>query len=174
MNALTTRDQIVFMTGVSGSGKSLIGQLLARKFQWPYFEGDDFHSLQNKKKMKLGVPLTDEDRLPWLEKLNEVAVSQTDTGAVISCSALKEKYRAILRKGIPVSKICWVFLDGTYEIISKRMEQRKGHFMPTHLLQSQFDILEKPKEAIVIDVSETPETIVAMIQKELQTKMTAK
>ncbi len=152
---------IFIVMGVSGTGKTTIGKLLANKLDLPFFDGDDFHPKENVEKMVSGIPLNDNDRKGWLIKLNKLAISQKK-GAIIACSALKEKYRAQLRKNIE-EKICFIFLDATFEQIKERLEQRKNHYMPASLLQSQFDALEPPKGAIRVDVSKSPEEIIEKI-----------
>ena len=113
--------------------------------------------------MKAGQPLTDNDRAAWLNRINQLAKDQVQKdGAVIACSALKEKYRAVLSAGIRVS-LFWIFLQGSFELIQKRMQERKGHYMPASLLSSQFETLEVPKDAITIDISNEPGEIVEQI-----------
>ena len=156
--------------GVSGSGKTTIGKKLAAKMGLPFFDGDDFHPPSNKEKMTQGIPLTDEDRKDWLVKMNQAARDQAKlTGAVIACSALKEKYRAILSSGI-TAPLYWVFLQGSFELIKKRMEERKDHFMPAGLLSSQFDALQIPSNCITVDISKNPNEIVEMIISQIDIK----
>ena len=112
--------------GVSGSGKTTIGKLLSQKTGIPFFDGDDFHSAANKEKMKAGNPLTDADRLGWLQVLNRQAKEESvKGGAIIACSALKEKYRKLLSENL--ENPAWVFLNGSFELISLRMKNRTGH-----------------------------------------------
>ncbi len=146
--------------GVSGSGKTTIGKLLSLQTGIPFFDADDFHTLSNVEKMKAGHPLNDEDREQWLHQVNAVAIEQSGRkGAIIACSALKEKYRIILSSGIqPI----WIFLQGGYEIILKRMKER-NHFMPAQLLHSQFETLEIPASAFRIDIKNEPDKIVELI-----------
>ena len=156
--------------GVSGSGKTTIGKKLSAKTGLPFFDGDDFHPPSNKEKMTQGIPLTDEDRKDWLVKMNQAAKNQAKlTGAVIACSALKEKYRAILSSGITIP-LYWVLLQGSFELIKKRMEERKDHFMPAGLLSSQFDALQIPANCITIDISNSPDEIVEMIILQIDIK----
>jgi carbohydrate kinase (thermoresistant glucokinase family) len=161
--------RIVYIMGVSGSGKTTIGELLAEKTGIPFFDADDFHSQANKEKMKTGHPLTDEDRKDWLQKINKLAIEQLKkNGAIIACSALKEEYRQTLCKGI--EKPLWVFLNGSYKVIYERIKNRKGHYMPASLLQSQFESLEIPVGAFTINIEKEPGEIVALICKQLDTK----
>lgn len=134
------------LMGVSGSGKSLIASRVATVLSAKFIDGDDLHPAKNIDNMSLGIPLTDEDRLPWLERLNDASYSlykKNETGFIV-CSSLKKRYRDILRKGSPNVHFLW--LDGDYEIILDRMQRRAGHFMPVGLLKSQFDALEYPQE----------------------------
>jgi len=154
---------IIYIMGVSGSGKTTIGKKLSEKTKIPFFDGDDFHSPANKEKMHAGIPLTDEDRAGWLKKINDFVKEQSKkAGAIIGCSALKEKYRIELSEGITVP-LYWIFLQGSYDLIKKRMEERKGHFMPPELLKSQFNTLEVPKDALVMDIAKDPGEIVNSI-----------
>jgi 6-phosphogluconate dehydrogenase len=161
------KNKIFFVMGVSGVGKSTVGELLGKELAIPYFDGDDFHSHENVEKMSKGEPLNDYDRLGWLKTLNKLAKDQLkDHSCVIVCSALKEKYRTILSDDIE-NNIKWIHLVGSFELISERMKQRSDHFMPTELLKSQFDILENPKKSINISIKLTPIEIVEAIRKEL-------
>src|SRR5882724_4089288 len=154
---------IIYIMGVSGSGKTTSGKLLSEKISIPFFDADEFHSTANKEKMKTGKPLTDEDRSGWLITLNQLAREQQEKqGAIIACSALKEKYRKILSAGI-AAPVIWVFLQGNYELILERMKTRTGHFMPPEMLSSQFETLETPSKAITVDVAGSPEKIVATV-----------
>ncbi|SIQ59567.1 6-phosphogluconate dehydrogenase/gluconokinase [Maribacter ulvicola] len=152
--------------GVSGSGKSTIGKLLAEKLQFPFFDGDNFHPEVNVEKMRKGHPLNDADRQHWLEKLNEVGIQNLATGAIIVCSSLKEKYRTILGKNLE-NHHQFIFLDGSFELIEARLTKRKNHYMPKGLLQSQFDDLETPKDALTVSIDQTPDEIVTDIIKKL-------
>jgi len=154
--------QIIYIMGVAGSGKTTIGKLLNQKTGIPFFDADDFHPQANKEKMKAGHALNDEDRAAWLQELNSLAMEQTQlNGAIIACSALKEKYRSVLNMGI--TKPIWIFLQGSYETIMERMKNRPGHFMPASLLQSQFDSLEIPADALSISIEKEAESIVEII-----------
>jgi carbohydrate kinase (thermoresistant glucokinase family) len=161
---------IIYIIGVSGSGKTTIGKNLSAKIKMPFFDGDDFHSAANKEKMHAGIPLTDDDRTDWLKRINELAKEQSKkNGAVIGCSALKEKYRTVLSKEIS-TPVYWIFLQGNYKLIKKRMEERKGHYMKAKMLSSQFDALEIPTNAITIDISKNPDQIVEMILAKIEKK----
>jgi carbohydrate kinase (thermoresistant glucokinase family) len=149
--------------GVSGSGKTTIGKKLSERAGIPFFDADDFHSPPNKEKMKKGDPLTDDDRSEWLTGINALAKEQMKKkGAIIACSALKEKYRTVL-SGEIIIPVFWIFLRGNYELIQKRMLGRTDHYMPASLLASQFGTLEIPKQAITIDISDEPDEIVESI-----------
>jgi gluconokinase len=161
---------VVIIFGVSGAGKTTIGQLLADELGWRFYEADDFHSQVNIDKMRQGVPLTDEDRWPWLENLGELIKRCVAAGenAALACSALKEAYRRRLRVNADVKL---VFLRGDYELIASQLRQRHGHFMNPVLLQSQFADLEEPKPtegAAVIQLGRTPREIVQEIKSKLR------
>jgi 6-phosphogluconate dehydrogenase len=159
--------QIIFIIGVSGSGKSTIGKLLSQKVSIPFFDGDDFHPKYNIDKMASGKALNDDDRKGWLNSLNQHAIKcNTLDGAIIACSALKESYRDILKTDIE-GDVKWVFLKGNKSLIQSRIEARTGHFMSSSLLQSQFDALEIPNYGLHLDILETPEILITTIIKEL-------
>jgi|SRR5712671_7877685 len=151
--------------GVSGSGKSLIGAMLATALDVAFVEGDDLHPADNVNRMAEGTPLTDDDRRGWLAaiavRLREAHHARR--GLVVSCSALKRSYRDILRSGGD-SDVHFVYLAGSRALLAERMAQRRGHFMPASLLESQLATLEEPspdEQAWVCDIRETPDTIVA-------------
>lgn len=146
--------------GVSGSGKSTVGAALAQRFRVPFEDADDLHPPANIAKMSAGHALDDNDRLPWLERVGEWLAAHPD-GGVMSCSALKRKYRDQLRQHAPVLR--FLLLDGSMEVIARRQASRPGHFMPASLLRSQFATLEplQPDEdGIVIDVDQSVDAIV--------------
>ena len=154
--------------GVSGSGKSTIGKMLAGELHIPFFDGDDYHSKENVSKMQAGIPLDDSDRYVWLKKLNAIAQGYAkQNGCVIACSALKEAYRKILTEGLG-HQAKWILLKGEYELIRERMKERTSHFMPIELLASQFDTLEIPSYSMKISIDTTPELIVQHILHELE------
>ena len=154
--------KIYFIMGVSGCGKSTIGSLLANELKIPFYDGDDYHSKTNVNKMASGQPLTDEDRMGWLLKLNELAHSKREEGAIIGCSALKETYRKILDANLH-ENARWIYLSGSFEEVLDRLQQRKGHFMPAELLKSQFETLEVPQKAIKVSINMSPEEIANQI-----------
>lgn len=153
--------------GVSGCGKTTIGQLLSEQTGYPFYDADQFHPEANIQKMASGAPLTDEDRWPWLNAIRSFAEEQSKTSTLIlACSALKQSYRDILCD-IQSVKIDWVILEGSYEILFNRLQQRAGHFMPAKLLQSQLDILEIPSHAIRVNITLQPFEIVLQIIESL-------
>lgn len=161
---------IIFIMGVSGVGKSTIGHLLSEQLNIPFFDGDDFHPKDNILKMSKGQALNDKDRLGWLRNLNQLAIKQlANKGCIIACSALKESYRDILSTNIK-SSTKWIFLNGSFELIQQRINERKNHFMSADLLKSQFDTLEEPKNAIEIDINLMPNNIVNLIKMKLLNK----
>jgi len=148
---------LIVVMGVAGSGKTTIASGLAETLGVPFVEGDSLHPPANVKKMAAGIPLTDEDRWPWLEAIGDrIEVERvTGHGVVVSCSALKHVYRDCLRKQVH-GTVQFILLDGTPELIGDRMRKRKGHFMPPALLDSQFATLEKPtadEHAVILDIS---------------------
>jgi len=153
---------MIIIIGVSGCGKTTVGKLLSEKTGMPYYDADDFHSQANIKKMKNNISLTDEDRLPWLQTLaKNIKAWQVKQDAILSCSALKEKYRKILSSNI--DSILWVYLAGSFDLIKSRIESRNGHYMKSQLLQSQFDDLEVPEYGLNISIDKSPEEIVNII-----------
>jgi len=157
---------IVLVMGVSGSGKNTIGEPLAQRLGWKFIDADDFHPPENVKKMAAGVPLQDEDRWPWLDRLNGMLRNEKD--AVVACSALKDSYRQCLLAGIADFAI--VHLRGSFELIRSRVEARRHRYMPASLLRSQFDTLEPPGKAIDVDVSPDVEVSLKTILERLNAR----
>lgn len=160
-------NKIYIVMGVSGAGKSSVGQALSKSLNLPFYDGDDYHPQANIDKMRQGIPLEDSDRWGWLKNLNQLAKEALKKeGAVMVCSALKEVYRQELSKDL--STACeWIYLKGSYELILERIQARAGHFMPPELLQSQFNTLEAPKNAIEIDVSAPLSEIIQTLEMRL-------
>ena len=157
---------VIILFGVSGCGKSLIGNKLSKDLHFEFIEGDDFHSNENIKKMKNNIPLNDDDRESWLDEINNELYKLRDKNVVIACSALKEIYRKKLVKGIE-AKIDWFCLKGTFVQIKERLENRGEHYFKSALLKSQFDIIEYPDYCTFIDIIESPEKIVKRIKSTL-------
>lgn len=159
------RSPIYIVMGVSGSGKTTVGKLLAERLELPFHDADDFHPAANIEKMSNGIPLTDADRAGWLADM-AAAITRWETsgGAVLACSALKEAYRQTLQKGAR-ELIRWVFLDGSRELLSDRIEHRKGHYMAVNMLDSQLETLEKPAYGLRIELrkDQTPEQVTEQI-----------
>ena len=160
---------IVIVFGVSGAGKTTVGKLLAQKLGWKFVEADDFHPRANIEKMHRGVPLTDKDRWPWLEKLRDLIKRCVESreNAVLACSALKRAYRERLSVSAEVK---FVFLRGSRALIAKQLHRRRGHFMNPALLQSQFADLEEPESdegAVTIELGRTPDKLVEEIKTKL-------
>lgn len=158
---------VIILMGVSGSGKTTVGQQLALELGWPFYDGDQLHPPANIAKMQQGMPLTDADRWPWLHivQAHIEAWLQQGISTVLACSALKQVYRDYLI--IDAAKVKLVYLKGDYALIHARLAQRHCHFMPPELLASQFAALEEPEQGIVVDVGHPPETIVALIRHHL-------
>lgn len=152
--------------GVSGSGKSTIGTRLARRLNCAFHDGDDYHPPSNVERMRAGIPLTDEDRWPWLAALARLIQDSLAEGqsVVIACSALKAAYRGALHVD---DRVRFVYLRGSMRLIAQRQGARRDHFMPASLLESQFAILEEPADAIVVNVAHSPKAIVEEIVAQL-------
>ncbi len=163
--------QIVYIIfGVSGSGKTTIGEALANDLKIPFHDADDFHPEANIAKMSQGIALNDTDRAPWLATLaDQIQQWRQSSGAVLACSALKTAYRRTL-ESIPSTYIKWIFLDGSFELIAHRMQSRKEHFFKKELLASQFEVLEKPKNGIIIPIDQTVEELISKIKIALHTQ----
>jgi MFS transporter, ACS family, tartrate transporter len=154
---------ILLVMGVTGAGKTTIGRMLAERLGWVFLEADDFHSAANKAKMHRGEPLTDADRIPWLDAIHAALLAQSAAGenVVLGCSALKEAYRRRLDAGLNVKL---AYLKGSKELIEERLHHRTGHFAGESILADQFAVLEEPKDAdVVVDIAEVPEQIVEKI-----------
>jgi carbohydrate kinase (thermoresistant glucokinase family) len=156
--------RIVVLMGVTGAGKTTVGQQLAAALGWTFVEGDAFHPPENIAKMHRGEPLDDADRAPWLrairQRIDELVASAHS--AVIACSALKQRYRGVLARDRP--EVTFVHLRTSAALIAERLRHRAGHFMPPELLQSQLDTLEEPTDGITVDAGPPPATIVAAIR----------
>ncbi|KAM9642927.1 putative gluconokinase isoform 1-T1 [Trichechus inunguis] len=180
---------VLLLMGVSGSGKSTVGTLLASELGWKFYDADDYHPEENRMKMSRGIPLNDQDRIPWLYKLHGILLREIASGerVVLACSALKKMYRDILIRGKdgtprkhdelgkeeepPEVKLFVVHLSGSFEVISGRLLKRKGHFMPPKLLQSQFNTLEPPsapENFIQISVDKELSEIITTIMEALK------
>lgn len=163
--------QAIVVMGVSGSGKSTVAEELAENLGIAFIEGDKLHPKSNVDKMSEGIPLTDEDRWPWLDLIGaELHKGRENNGVVVSCSALKKIYRDRLRKTAGGS-LAFVYLDGSLELLSRRMGERKGHFMPLSLLQTQLATLEVPTGepgVVTVSIDATPEDITANALSGLQ------
>ena len=161
---------IVIVMGVAGSGKSTIAHALVALAGWQFAEGDDYHSEANRRKMHAGIPLTDEDRIPWLNSLHEVLTGWQREGisGILTCSALKQSYRDILAKDLPPGSHRFMLLEAPVSILAARMNQRPGHFMNPALLQSQLDTLEMPADALRVDATQPPEAVAREILAALQ------
>ncbi|XP_006835078.1 PREDICTED: probable gluconokinase [Chrysochloris asiatica] len=179
----------LLVMGVSGSGKSTVGTLLASELGWKFYDADDYHPEENRRKMSKGIPLNDQDRIPWLCNLHDILLRDVAAGqhVVLACSALKKMYRDILKRGVDAVpqkcdesgkeekphevKLFVVHLSGSFEIIFERLLKRKGHFMPPELLQSQFSTLEAPsapENFIEISVDRELPEIIAIVMQTLQ------
>lgn len=154
---------VIVVMGVSGAGKTTVGQALAAALKIPFYDGDDFHSVANRAKMRQGQPLTDLDRADWLATLRSLIQDQIATGqeAVVACSALKDTYRQQLRQ--PGEPVDFVYLKGTADLLQQRLSQRQGHFMNPALLDSQLATLEEPQDSLVVEVDQPLSDIVAHI-----------
>jgi gluconokinase len=157
---------IVIVMGTTGSGKTTIGSLLAKRLRWEFADGDDYHPPANVEKMEHGIPLTDADRMPWLHAIHDKIAEWIAEGrnVVLACSALKQSYRDELMVGPDVK---FVYLKGSYELFFSRVLARKGHFAKQDLIASQFATLEEPSDAIAVDATPLPEAIVGEVRRRL-------
>ncbi len=159
---------IIIVMGVSGSGKTTIGKLLADSLKWEFSDADVFHSPENVEKMQRGIPLSEADRIPWLQDL-QTAIKhwlQENKNVVLACSALKDSYRQFLLLDSVCIKL--VYLKGSYELIQTRLQERSNHYMNEKLLGSQFNTLEEPLDTLCIDVAQPPQIIVQNIRAALE------
>jgi len=158
---------VILLMGTTGAGKTTVGKLLTARLRWTFLDADDFHPPANIEKMKHGIPLSDADRFPWLQKIHtELArLSQNGTNIVLACSALKQSYRDFLSAGLDMRI---VYLRGTYEVMRRHIESRHGHFAGEAILAGQFADLQEPKNALILDVSHSPEQLVTEIIAKLR------
>lgn len=156
----------ILIMGVTGSGKTTVGERLCADLGWPFFDADDFHPTANVRKMSAGVPLTDEDRLPWLESLRDLIAEYEALGenGVLACSALKETYRRTLSSP---TDLAIVYLKAERELIRGRLADRRGHYLSPELIESQFHDLEEPEGAITIPADWPPERAATLVRSRL-------
>jgi gluconokinase len=157
---------IIVLMGVAGCGKTSVGKLLSESLGWRYFDADDFHPPANINKMANGIPLNDADRQPWLESLQRLITDNLDNhqSAVVACSALKQSYRNML---LVDERVLLVYLKGSYDLIAERLSARGEHYMNPDLLDSQFEALEEPLDALHVDIASSPDRIVETIREKL-------
>ena len=154
---------VIVLMGSMGCGKTTIGKMLARELGWVFCDADDLHPKQNVEKMAAGIALTDRDRKPWLEKLREKIQSRLEheENSILACSALKQIYRDIL--GVDQKRVKTVYLKGSFDLLSERIQNRRHPYMDKTLLQSQLDTLEAPKDGLWVDIAASRERIVGKI-----------
>ena len=165
---------IVVLMGVSGVGKTTVGQILAARTGWRLHDADEFHSAASIEKMRNGIALDDADRWPWLDRMNAMLVDKQarDESVLLACSALKQSYRQRLAQGD--LQLHWVYLKGGFDLIRQRLEARKNHYMKAGLLESQFAALEEPSDAIIADVAADPDSIADFVLTQLQVSLPSK
>ena len=154
---------VIVLMGVAGSGKTVVGEALAKRLGWPLCDADNLHSADNRQKMSRGIPLTEEDRQPWLAAVRASIAHflSENASAIIACSALRHSYRE--RLAIDHRRVRFVYLKGSSQLIAQRLAARQGHFFDPKLLASQFDDLEEPSDALVMEISASPEEIATSI-----------
>ena len=159
---------IIILMGVAGAGKTTVGRQLAQHLNWQFYDGDVFHPQKNIDKIRLGIPLTDDDRRPWLARIRESVIDWIARGerVVLACSLLREEYRAYVLNGHR-DRVQLVYLRASPALLQLRLINRQGHFMKEPLLRSQLGVLEEPADALVVDASQTPETIICVVQSVL-------
>ena len=159
---------MVVLMGVSGVGKTTLGEVLSQRTGWRLYDADQFHSAQNIEKMRSGIALQDADRWPWLDRMNALLLQKQaeDESVLLACSALKQKYRDRLANGC--QDLHWIYLKGDFDLIRSRLESRKNHYMKAGLLESQFAALEEPRDAIVVDVAQTPDVLANQVIGQLK------
>jgi gluconokinase len=164
---------VIVLMGVSGSGKTTVGHLLASQLGWQFADADDYHPAANIEKMRDGIPLTDADRAPWLEALRGLIAGwiAADQNAVLACSALKRTYRQNLEIA---REVRFAYLKGTPQLLHERLHARVGHFMTERMLESQIATLEEPQDAVVVDIARSPEEIAVDIRAKLALTNTAR
>jgi carbohydrate kinase (thermoresistant glucokinase family) len=161
---------VIILMGVSGCGKSTLGELLSKELNLPFYDADDFHPKSNVDKMRRGESLNDDDRTPWLHLLSDkIGEWNRAGGAILACSALKKKYRDQLRgntenndldsSGESGDRVLFIYLKGAKELIQSRLTEREGHYMPPELLDSQFNDLEEPDDALIVNIDQDPNAI---------------
>ena len=165
---MSNSHQVVVLMGVSGSGKTAVGTRLSEQLGWPFYDGDDFHPKENVEKMTSVIPLEDGDRAAWLAALHEIIAEHLaqDRSMLLACSALRRTYRDQLAEGNPGT--VFVYLKGDFDLIFERMQTRTGHYMQAEMLRSQFETLEEPGEALIVDVNQSLDTIVSIIITQLR------
>ncbi len=166
----STPPQALVLMGVSGCGKTFVGERLSQILGWPFFDGDDFHPKENVNRMAAGIPLNDDDRSPWLANLHDLIAEHLAKGKslLLACSALKQTYRNQLAEGNPGT--VFVHLKGDFDLIFNRMQARTGHYMKAEMLRSQFETLEEPDDSLTVDIGQNIDVIVKEIIAQLRLK----